>query len=81
MHDSTAAADLARRRLEHGRVRIYPEASHAIDGEYLDEIAADWRLPRSGRAQLVSRARLSAGLARGVPLATMVAGAGWESRL
>jgi pimeloyl-ACP methyl ester carboxylesterase len=41
MHDSTAAADFARRRLEHGRVRVYPEASHAINGEYPDEIAAD----------------------------------------
>ena len=41
MHDSTAAADLARRRLQHGTVRVYPEASHAINGEYPDEIAAD----------------------------------------
>jgi pimeloyl-ACP methyl ester carboxylesterase len=41
MHDSAAAADLARRRLQHGTVRVYPEASHAINGEYPDEIAAD----------------------------------------
>jgi pimeloyl-ACP methyl ester carboxylesterase len=41
MHDSAAAADLASRSLPHGTVRIYPEASHAINGEYPDEIAAD----------------------------------------
>jgi pimeloyl-ACP methyl ester carboxylesterase len=41
MHDSTAAADLARRSLQHGTVRVYPEASHAINGEYPDQIAAD----------------------------------------
>ena len=41
MHDSAAAADLARRTLQHGTVRVYPEASHAINGEYPDEIAAD----------------------------------------
>jgi pimeloyl-ACP methyl ester carboxylesterase len=41
MHDSAAAADLARRSLQHGTVRVYPEASHAINGEYPDEIAAD----------------------------------------
>jgi hypothetical protein len=41
MHDSAAAADLASRSLQHGTVRVYPEASHAINGEYPDEIAAD----------------------------------------
>jgi len=41
MHDSAAAADLASRSLQHGTVRIYPEASHAINGEYPGEIAAD----------------------------------------
>jgi pimeloyl-ACP methyl ester carboxylesterase len=41
MHDSAAAADLARRSLQRGTVRVYPEASHAINGEYPDEIAAD----------------------------------------
>lgn len=41
MHDSAGAADLARRSLEHGTVRVYPEASHAINGEYPDRIAAD----------------------------------------
>ena len=41
MHDSAAAADLARRSLQHGTVRVYPGASHAINGEYPDEIAAD----------------------------------------
>jgi pimeloyl-ACP methyl ester carboxylesterase len=41
MHDSAAAADLAGRSLQRGRVRIYPGASHAINGEYPDEIAAD----------------------------------------
>jgi pimeloyl-ACP methyl ester carboxylesterase len=41
MHDSAAAADHARRDLRHGTVRVYPEASHAINGEYPNEIAAD----------------------------------------
>jgi pimeloyl-ACP methyl ester carboxylesterase len=41
MHDSAAAADLARRSLQRGTVRVYPEATHAINGEYPDEIAAD----------------------------------------
>jgi hypothetical protein len=41
IHDSAAAADLVRRSLEHGTVRIYPEAAHAINGEYPNEIAAD----------------------------------------
>ena len=41
MHDSAAAADHARRNLRHGTVRVYPEASHAINGEYPNEIAAD----------------------------------------
>jgi pimeloyl-ACP methyl ester carboxylesterase len=41
MHDSAAAADLARRSLQQGTVRVYPEASHAINGEYPAEIGAD----------------------------------------
>lgn len=41
MHDSAVAADLARRSLQHGTVRVYPEASHAINGEYPDNIAVD----------------------------------------
>jgi pimeloyl-ACP methyl ester carboxylesterase len=41
MHDSAAAANLARRGLLHGTVRVFPEASHAINGEYPGEIAAD----------------------------------------
>jgi pimeloyl-ACP methyl ester carboxylesterase len=41
MHDSAVAADCARRSLQHGTVRVYPRASHAINGEYPDEIAAD----------------------------------------
>jgi pimeloyl-ACP methyl ester carboxylesterase len=41
MHDSPAAANLARRTLQLGTVRVYPEASHAINGEYPNEIAAD----------------------------------------
>jgi pimeloyl-ACP methyl ester carboxylesterase len=41
MHDSAAAADLARRSLQLGTIRVYPEASHAINGEYPDEIAVD----------------------------------------
>lgn len=41
MHDSAEAAETARRLLAHETVKIYPEASHAINGEYPDEIAAD----------------------------------------
>ncbi len=41
MHDSAAAADLARRTLRHGTVTVYPDASHAINGEYPQQIAND----------------------------------------
>jgi pimeloyl-ACP methyl ester carboxylesterase len=41
MHDSAAAAELARQTLRHGTVIVYPEASHAINGEQPDRIAAD----------------------------------------
>jgi pimeloyl-ACP methyl ester carboxylesterase len=41
MHDSAAAADTARRLLRHGTVKLYPDASHAINGERPDAIAAD----------------------------------------
>ncbi|MDR7279101.1 alpha/beta fold hydrolase [Catenuloplanes atrovinosus] len=41
LHDATAAADTARRVLPHATVRVYPDASHALNGEYPDEIAAD----------------------------------------
>lgn len=41
MHDSQAAAAVARRTLRSGKVIVYPEASHAINGEYPDQIAAD----------------------------------------
>jgi pimeloyl-ACP methyl ester carboxylesterase len=41
MHDSAAAADVARRVLRHGTVKVYPGTSHAINGERPAEIAAD----------------------------------------
>ncbi|WP_152365240.1 alpha/beta fold hydrolase [Microlunatus speluncae] len=41
MHDSAAAAAFAEQTLRRGTVKVYPEASHAINGEYPDEIAAD----------------------------------------
>jgi len=41
MHDAAAAAEVARRTLKHGTVKVYPGASHAINGERPAEIAAD----------------------------------------
>ena len=41
MHDGVQGADTAEDVLAHGRVELYPDASHAINGEHSDEIAAD----------------------------------------
>jgi pimeloyl-ACP methyl ester carboxylesterase len=41
LHDGAAAAEVARRALREGTVTIYPDASHAINGEYPDRLAAD----------------------------------------
>ena len=41
MHDPPTATATAEQALTHGTVRVYPEASHAINGEYPEEIAAD----------------------------------------
>lgn len=41
MHDPAAAVESARRTLPDQSVKFYPEASHAINGEYPEEIAAD----------------------------------------
>ncbi|MBF9131499.1 alpha/beta hydrolase [Plantactinospora sp. S1510] len=41
MHDAASAAEVARRALPHGTVKVYPEASHAINGEHPDQIASD----------------------------------------
>jgi pimeloyl-ACP methyl ester carboxylesterase len=41
MHDSAAAAEVARANLRAGTVTTYPDASHAINGEYPDLLAAD----------------------------------------
>ncbi|PDP88604.1 alpha/beta hydrolase [Glycomyces fuscus] len=41
MHDPDTAAATAERALPHGTVEVYPEASHAINGEYPEELAAD----------------------------------------
>jgi pimeloyl-ACP methyl ester carboxylesterase len=48
MHDSQAAAATARRTLSAGQVTIYPDASHAINGEYPEKIAADVETFRRG---------------------------------
>lgn len=41
MHDANKAADHARQTLTNATVLIYPDASHAINGEYPDQIATD----------------------------------------
>ncbi|RLV55966.1 alpha/beta hydrolase [Aeromicrobium phragmitis] len=41
MHDPEAAAATARRALPTGTVRVYSDASHAVNGEYPEEVAAD----------------------------------------
>jgi pimeloyl-ACP methyl ester carboxylesterase len=40
MHDARRAAVRARDLLPNGQIELWPEASHAINGEYPDEIAA-----------------------------------------
>ncbi|MBO0677898.1 alpha/beta hydrolase [Mycolicibacterium sp. S2-37] len=39
IHDAAAAAERARRLLPHGQVELWADASHAINGEYPEEIA------------------------------------------
>lgn len=39
IHDAQRAAERARNLLRHGRVEMWPDASHAINGEYPDRIA------------------------------------------
>ncbi|AUS77506.1 alpha/beta hydrolase [Actinoalloteichus sp. AHMU CJ021] len=41
MLDSAAAVEVAERALPEGTVRLYPDASHAINGEHPDELAED----------------------------------------
>lgn len=41
MHDVEASPEVARRVLKNGTVKVYPGASHAINGEHPAEIAAD----------------------------------------
>lgn len=41
MQDTEAAAEVARRAMPGATVKVYPEASHAINGEHPDRIAAD----------------------------------------
>lgn len=41
MHDPVAAAAVARRALPRGTVLVYPDASHAVNGEQPEQIAAD----------------------------------------
>ena len=40
IHDGRRAADAARKLLRHGKVELWSSASHAINGEFPDEIAA-----------------------------------------
>ncbi|SDS09300.1 Pimeloyl-ACP methyl ester carboxylesterase [Brevibacterium sandarakinum] len=41
MHDPETASATAKRSLGTGAVRVYEDASHAVTGEYPDEVAAD----------------------------------------
>ncbi|MGV8872303.1 MAG: alpha/beta fold hydrolase [Rhodococcus sp. (in: high G+C Gram-positive bacteria)] len=41
MHDAQVAVDTAERALPDGTVRLYPDASHAINGEYPDRLRDD----------------------------------------
>lgn len=41
MHDPQVAAETAQQALADGTVHVYPEASHAINGEYPDQLAVD----------------------------------------
>ncbi|CAM5275889.1 alpha/beta fold hydrolase [Streptomyces atroolivaceus] len=41
MHDAPTAAKTAKRTLSQGTVRVYEDASHAINGEYPERIAKD----------------------------------------
>lgn len=41
MHEPETAVETAERTLAEGTVRFYAEASHAVNGEYPDQIAAD----------------------------------------
>ncbi|WP_133802286.1 alpha/beta fold hydrolase [Kribbella caucasensis] len=41
MHDPKTATETAERALRNKTVKVYPDASHAINGEYPDELAAD----------------------------------------
>jgi pimeloyl-ACP methyl ester carboxylesterase len=41
MHDAWAGAEAAKNLLADDRVKVYPDASHAINGEHPTEVAAD----------------------------------------
>ena len=41
MHDPQVATETAEQALTDGTVHVYPDASHAINGEYPDQMAAD----------------------------------------
>ncbi|MBG6091656.1 alpha/beta fold hydrolase [Actinomadura viridis] len=41
MHDVGASRAVAGRAFRNGAVKVYPDASHAINGEYPDKVAAD----------------------------------------
>ena len=49
MHDTAAAAEVARRVPPGATVLVYPDASHAINGEYPDKIATDMSAFLTGR--------------------------------
>lgn len=41
MHDPPVAVETAKRALPEGAVRVYPHASHAINGEFPERLARD----------------------------------------
>jgi pimeloyl-ACP methyl ester carboxylesterase len=41
MHDAREAVDTAERALPNGTVQLYPDASHAVNGEYPDRLRDD----------------------------------------
>ncbi|MFG1946266.1 alpha/beta fold hydrolase [Nonomuraea sp. NPDC048826] len=49
MHDVDASRAVAGRALKNGTVKVYPEASHAVNGEHPAEIAADLAAFLNGR--------------------------------
>jgi pimeloyl-ACP methyl ester carboxylesterase len=57
IHDAGRAAERARKTLRHGRVELWPEASHALNGEFPERIARCagdfWDDVDAGRARVI----------------------------